>query len=97
MTLALLKNIGVASAHRLAEVGLETEAQLRDMGPVAAYLRVRHAYPNNTSILLLYALQAGLIDMHWMDLPDEIKDDLKRQVAEAESADFLGAENEKRT
>jgi DNA transformation protein len=77
-----LKNIGPVSARRLAEVGIETDAELRALGAVAAYRRAKHAFPRHVSLNLLYALAATLAGIDWRDLSPDLKAQLK---AEAEA------------
>ena len=73
-------NIGPKSNAWLASVGITTEEQLEELGAVAAYQRVKAAYPHIVSLNLLYALQANLLDLNWIDLPPDIKAQLKSQV-----------------
>lgn len=81
-TLAALRNLGPATARRLAELGIGDAAELRRVGPVAAYRRLKFAYPRETSLVALYALQGALTDTHWNALPDEVKRELRRAAAE---------------
>jgi DNA transformation protein len=82
MTAALidLKNIGPASARQLREVGISTPAALRRMGAVAAYRRLKHAFPRQVSLVMLYALEGAIRDCHWNRLPPGVKDGLKAAV-----------------
>jgi DNA transformation protein len=88
--LGALKNIGPVSARRLAEVGIETEADLRALGAVAAYRRAKHAFPRHVSLNLLYALAATLAGIDWRDLSPDIKSQLKAD-AEAGGKERLRA------
>ena len=53
------RNIGAVSARRLAAVGIAKEEDLRAVGAVAAYRRVKHSEPRHTSLNLLYALEGS--------------------------------------
>jgi len=75
-----LRNLGPKSAHMLADVGIKTEADLRNVGVIDAYRRVKHAHPRRASLLMLYALQGALMDIHWNLVPDEIRADLKARL-----------------
>jgi DNA transformation protein and related proteins len=75
-----LKNLGMASVNILHAVGINTYADLRRIGAVEAYLRIK-ARDINVSKVMLYALQGALMNVHWNDLPPELK---LRLVAEAE-------------
>lgn len=72
-----LKNIGPASVRQLREVGIEDEAALRRLGAVAAYRRLKHAFPREVSLVMLYALEGALRGCHWNQLPPGIKEKLR--------------------
>ena len=75
-----LKNLGMASVNILHAVGINTLSDLRNVGAVDAYLRIK-ARDINVSKVMLYALQGALLDIHWNDLPLDMKAQL---VFEAE-------------
>jgi len=75
-----LKNLGMASVNILHAVGINTYADLRSAGAVDVYLRIK-ARDINVSKVMLYALQGALMDIHWNDLPADMK---ARLVADAE-------------
>jgi DNA transformation protein len=75
-----LKNLGMASVNILHAVGINTYADLRRIGAVEAYLRIK-ARDINVSKVMLYALQGALLNVHWNDLAPEMKLQL---VTEAE-------------
>lgn len=77
-----LKNLGVASVNILRAVGISSVADLREMGAVEAYIRIKRR-GINVSKVMLYALEGALIDVHWKDLDPNLKDNL---VAAAEKA-----------
>lgn len=75
-----LKNLGMASVNILHAVGINTYNDLRRIGAVEAYLRIK-ARDINVSKVMLYALQGALQNVHWNDLAPELKLQL---VADAE-------------
>jgi DNA transformation protein len=75
-----LKNLGMASVNILNAVGIKTQDDLTRIGAVETYRRIK-ARDINVSKVMLYALQGALLDLHWNDLPDDMK---QRLVAEAE-------------
>ncbi len=77
-----LPNIGPRSAGWLRAVGVESPSDLFDLGPVAAYQRVKAAFPERASLNLLYALQGALLDLPWNELPPDMKVRLRQQAAE---------------
>jgi DNA transformation protein len=76
--LHLLPNVGVVTAARLRAVGIADEAALRRLGALVAYRRVKHAYPRETTIVLLYALHGAITDMPWTALTAEDRTALRR-------------------
>lgn len=74
-----LKNLNPGVVQHLQAVGIETEADLRQLGAVVAYRRLKHAFPENVSLLMLYALAGALHDCHWNDLPPDIQESLKAE------------------
>ncbi len=76
MELEALLNIGPKSAERLRYVGIPDLDTLERVGIVEAYQRVKSAFPHQTSVNMLYALQGALLGIPWQELPDSIKSDL---------------------
>ena len=76
--LAALRNLGPATARRLADLGISDEAELRRVGPVAAWRRLKFAHPRETTLVALYALHGALTDTPWTALTAEVKDSLRR-------------------
>jgi len=75
-----LKNIGPASARQLREVGIEDAAALRRLGAIAAWRRLKHAFPREVSLVMLYALEGALIGCHWNRLPPGVKEKLQAEA-----------------
>ncbi|MBL8230892.1 MAG: TfoX/Sxy family protein [Bryobacterales bacterium] len=77
-----LRNIGATIEKRLNEIGIRTPEQLADVGAVEAWRRIRAKNPNVTVPVCyyLYSIEGALRDVHWDDLPTEVK---KRLVKEA--------------
>lgn len=78
--LHLLPNLGPKTAARLAEVGIATEADLRALGAPAAYARLKHAFPRETSLNALWALHGALTGVPWTALDAATKARLKREA-----------------
>ncbi|MGN6153386.1 MAG: TfoX/Sxy family protein [Lysobacteraceae bacterium] len=70
-----LRNIGPKSAAWLRQVGLRTEEDLRAIGALEAFMRVKRA-GFKPSLNLLYALEGALMDCHWQDVPAERRSEL---------------------
>lgn len=76
------KNIGSTVLKRLNEIGVYSLADLATLTPAKAYQKICQNYPDKTIPVCyyLYSLEGALRDMHWNDLPLEVKEHLKRQV-----------------
>lgn len=70
-----LRNIGPKSAAWLRQVGLRTEEDLRAIGALEAFMRVKRA-GFKPSLNLLYALEGALTDCHWQEVPAERRSEL---------------------
>lgn len=74
-----LKNLGKTSVQWLNAVGIRTLEQLREIGAVAAYCKVRDR-GFKVSKVLLYAMEGALIGAHWNDLDNDYKTRLLEEV-----------------
>lgn len=63
-------NLGPKSAQMLAAAGVTTLAQLRELGAVAAYWRVKRTGAN-ASLNLLWALEGALLGLPWQTVARE--------------------------
>ncbi|MEO0561596.1 MAG: TfoX/Sxy family protein [Chloroflexota bacterium] len=77
-----LKNIGPQTAEWLPAVGIHTPQDLAELGAVAAYTRLKTAFPQQINLTALWALQGALMDIPFNQLPEAVKDDLRRQLRE---------------
>jgi DNA transformation protein len=74
-----LPGIGPVTQTRLQEAGISTIGDLRAMGSVEAYRRLKFMLPRQVSLNALYALEAALRGCHWLDLPQAVKATLQQQ------------------
>jgi DNA transformation protein len=76
------KNIGATIEKRLNEIGVFSLADLAQMTPVKAYQNICEQNTDKTFPVCyyLYSLQGALLDLHWDDLPKELKTELRKQV-----------------
>ncbi|WP_420547269.1 TfoX/Sxy family DNA transformation protein [Curvivirga sp.] len=74
-----LKNIGPKTARYLLEVNIITEYDLRECGIEEAFRRVFFRFQDELKFtsVYLYALEGALMDIHWNDIPQKRKNDLK--------------------
>ncbi len=75
VTPAALRNLGPRSEELLASVGITTVAQLRGLGSVAGYARVRRAQ-SSVSLNLLWALEGAITDLPWQVVARELRTSL---------------------
>lgn len=75
-----MKNIGPKSSEWLTSVGVNTLEDVARLGVVETYKRVKAAYPDKVSLNMLYGLQAALLDLPINQLPQDIRDQLKREA-----------------
>lgn len=68
MAAAKLLNVGPKSAAWLRQVGVRTPEDLRTLGSVASFMRVKRA-GFKPSLNLLYALEGALLGCHWQQVP----------------------------
>jgi DNA transformation protein and related proteins len=62
-----LKSLGPKSQEMLARAGITSVAQLRELGSVVAYVRVKNANAN-VSLNLLWALESALTGQAWQEV-----------------------------
>ena len=92
-----IRNLGKVSARMLENIGIYTRADLERTGPVAAFIQVREE-GGKPGLNLLYAMVAGLRDMHWNELTHEDKGELLRELdAWADMQQYMAAPDKKST
>ncbi len=67
-----LKNLGMASVNILNAIGIKNYQDLLETGAVETFRRIK-ARDIHVSKVMLYALQGALMDVHWNDLPPDMK------------------------
>ncbi|HEV2567040.1 MAG TPA: TfoX/Sxy family protein [Microvirga sp.] len=75
-----LPGIGPVTQSRLEEAGIRTVGDLRSIGSVEAYRRLKFMLPRQVSLNALYALEAALRGCRWLDLPPDVKAALQQQA-----------------
>jgi hypothetical protein len=84
VTAAKIRNIGPKSMAWLRQTGVRTLEDLKSVGALAAYVRIKRA-GFRPSLNLLYALEGAILDCHWQEIPEARRTDLIKS-AEAEVA-----------
>lgn len=75
-----MKNLGPKSRAWLSSIGVHTLEDVAALGVVETYKRVKAAYPEKVSLNLLWGLQAALLDIPWNEIPQDIKDQLRKEA-----------------
>jgi DNA transformation protein and related proteins len=90
-----LHSLGPKSAAWLKEAGIETEGDLRAIGAVAAYRRLKLSNSKLVTLNMLWALHAALEGISWKAIDPETKARLKREAeheaTEVSPSSFKGA------
>ncbi|KLK89597.1 hypothetical protein AA309_30495 [Microvirga vignae] len=81
-----LPGIGPVTQGRLGEAGIRTVSELKAIGSVEAYRRLKFMLPRQVSLNALYALEAALRGCHWLDLPQDVKMVLQQEAQAIEEA-----------
>lgn len=79
-----LKNLGMASVNILQAIGVKNYDDLSKVGAVEAYRRIKHR-GISVSKVMLYALQGALMDVHWNELPPDLKARLVNEAGHSEN------------
>jgi len=86
---AELANLGPKSEKMLAAAGITSLEQLRKLGAVAAYAKVKRT-GSNASLNLLWALEGALSGMHWQEVARLHRTSLLLALEEHEKSKRVG-------
>jgi DNA transformation protein len=92
-----LPGLGPKSSQWLAEVGITTVDELRTVGAVAAYRRLKHWNPRLVSLNALYALHAAVSGLHWRAVDDATKARLRAEAGDDVSPRRVGRTRQSRS
>ena len=81
VALERMKNLGPVSAARLRAAGIETPEELRRLGAVEAYVRLKRAFPAETTHTSLYMLHGAVTGVRWYGLSEESRAALRDAAA----------------
>ena len=74
-----LKGLGPKSEKNLAEVGIATPDELKRIGPIPAFLKLKAQNPK-VSLNFLYALVGAVEGEHWLKVAREEKSHLLSEL-----------------
>ncbi|WP_455563531.1 TfoX/Sxy family protein [Akkermansia massiliensis] len=74
--------MGATIEKCLNEIDVFTLADLEKMTSVEAFKKIRGNYPDKTVPVCyyLYSLEGALLNLHWNDIPSELKEELKAKI-----------------
>ena len=75
----------------LDEAGIRTVGDLRSMGSLEAYRRIKFMFPRHVSLDVLCGLEAALRGCHRLDLPQDVEAALQREAKAIDGALRRGA------
>jgi DNA transformation protein and related proteins len=78
--LSHLVNIGAKTEQMLLEVGISTQQEFQEIGPIEAWRRIKGLHPERASLTCLYVLQGALLGIPWNVLPGEVIDGLLAEI-----------------
>lgn len=78
--LARMRNLGPISAARLRAVGIDSPEELKRIGAVEAYVKLKESHPFEISVVFLYALHGAVTDTDWRQLSESTRARLRRGV-----------------
>nr|WP_246351311.1 TfoX/Sxy family protein [Deinobacterium chartae] len=84
-----LRNIGPKTAGWLRAVGIHTRADLERLGTAEVFLRLKRS-GFGVSLNAAYAIEAALLDCHWLDLPPELRAVLRQDIARSGAESSTG-------
>ena len=76
-----MRNLGPKSRAWLAEIDIHTIDDLRSIGPVEAYARLRFRFGRTVTRNMLHAMAAALADIVWRHLSPQHKAELDAEAA----------------
>ena len=66
--LSKLKGLGPKSEKCLNEIGIHTKEQLKDIGAVRAFIKLKDECGTNPTMNFLYAMVGALENEHWANI-----------------------------
>ena len=75
-----MQSLGPKTAAKLAEVGIRNSSDLRAIGAVAAFRKLRFRFGREVTVLALYALESAIRDCHWRAIDEATKSRLRREA-----------------
>jgi DNA transformation protein len=84
-----LKGLGPKSEMLLIQVGISTEEELREIGAIRAFIRLKKECSTKPSLNFLYALVGALEGEHWLNIAKHEKGQLIMELEGYEELEEL--------
>lgn len=78
-----IRNVGPKSAAWLRQVGIRSEEEVKALGSIEVFFKVKKA-GFKASLNLLYALEGAVLDCHWTEVSTERRNELLLEVSARE-------------
>lgn len=78
--IADLKGLGPKSEKCLLEIGIRTKDELKEMGAVRAFIKLKTESSVSPSLNFLYAMVGALENKHWQEIAREEKGRLLLEI-----------------
>lgn len=78
-----IRNVGPKSAAWLRQVGIRSEDEVKSLGSIEVFFKVKKA-GFKASLNLLYALEGAVLDCHWTEVSTERRNELLLEVSARE-------------
>lgn len=85
-----MKNLGASSINLLADIGIRTPEDLRAIGSVKAFRRIRQR-GTRVPVALLYALEGAILDIAWQDMDVGLKTQLVQMAERINQEESISA------
>ena len=76
MSLKDLKGLGQKTEKQLNDIGIYSKADLKQIGPVKAFIKLKNESNFKPSLNFLYAMVGALEDKHWTEIARQDKERL---------------------
>ena len=73
-----LRNLGESSEKMLNEIDVYSLNDIKELGPIII-CQILKSHGHNVSPIMAYALQGAIMDLHWNEIPKDIKENLKEE------------------
>ena len=75
-----IHNMGPFMERCLTAAGIETAEELREVGPIVAYIKIKSTFPDKVNINALWAMVTGLQNRPFGSLSEEERDAIKQEL-----------------